>query len=58
MALYDFEILALGENRDGSPKHPLYIASDTVPVVWKPPKQHNRQITELSRQIVEEGSER
>lgn len=29
--------LCLGTNRDGSPKHPLYVASTVAPKPWSPP---------------------
>lgn len=28
------ELRALGVNKDGSPKHPLYVRADAVPVAW------------------------
>lgn len=27
----------LGRNKDGSPKHPLYLPADSIPTPWRPP---------------------
>jgi hypothetical protein len=29
------KLMCLGRNRDGSPKHPLYLRADTKPIEWK-----------------------
>lgn len=33
--LSGLELLALATNRDGSPRHPLYVKGDTKPIVWR-----------------------
>lgn len=33
--LAPYRLMCLGRNKDGSPKHPLYLKSDTQPVEWK-----------------------
>jgi hypothetical protein len=33
--LLDYDLLCMGTNKNGSPKHPLYLANTTKPQIWR-----------------------